>query len=437
MPLVSVHTRTLRISYESRSSPPVPQTLARLTVSEDPATSEAPAISVLLPPGLVRLPSLTGSSPSLSATENRLRLDPDNATFHAEKGITLYDQGDFIGAETVFIEMSRLDPRIAPLALNNAGVSLHAQEQFELAEVLLREAVVATYDTPQDNGLSHTARSAYENYSELLEQQGDWEEAVALYKEAIDRDVEDISNTQMWYSRLRAPMLSLARERAAAQRYDVAKDTYREMISLFPEQSYYLADELGTILFNQGKLLEAEVVYREAMTAQPEREYYLHRGLVVTLNAQGREQEAEAVAAKARSATGQEYFSMLPDVRLSPLPDFSILPPLPSLLGSIKASHLDVYNALAQEQLEHGRYYTAEFALRQALTVDETEPDSLFNLGLSLLYQGLPDNAYSVLLRSATANDGSAVRCYVVPPEVESDSWQPADYLKIGLDCLQ
>ncbi|MFK8184993.1 MAG: tetratricopeptide repeat protein [Phormidesmis sp.] len=480
-PQLSIRSNPIRsLPYQSISYPPVPQTLARAAGN----TFQTPIAASFSR----RLPSLSRRTlayvrPSAVSAENQLQLDPDSAALHGNRAGVLEQQGNFTEAANAYKEMARLDPRMAALAFNNLGVMLHGQAQFEAAAAAFEDAIRSADEQLMESESAYSIRVVYENFGHMLEQQGNWQRAVEVYTLALARGIGEDALQQQWESSRVQALRSLARASVEAEQYDVAVTAYEALITDFATQSY-LADELATVLFKQGKLDAAASVYRAVIAAAPAQEYFLHNGLVTVLNAQGRSQEAEEIAARFRPALPSSRPTLpsatrlprprpntlprpLPSLSLpsttrptpiSPIPVFSSTPvprrpsipvlPVPNFpraagspttpvrLVVLQSPLASVQDTFAQAKLERGQYDAAEAVLLQRSERSLVSSENLLTLGLAQLYQGDTEAGYNNLSEASNFGSNSVVRCYIVPPEVTQQAWLPEAYLRTGTSCL-
>ncbi|MEO1386846.1 MAG: tetratricopeptide repeat protein [Cyanobacteria bacterium J06634_6] len=426
-----------------------------------------PAISAFPPP---RIGSTT--RPVTDPLLDQLRLNPDDAVSQGKLGERLYRQTDFDAAETAFRTMAQLDPRYAHLAYHNLAVTLRRQEQLNQAKAAFRQAIEAADALPEaslaDGDTLAQITLTYQVLGDLLTEQAAWAEVATLYQSAMERELPaPVYRSEIfWDAKRREALLFSARTSAAQNDVDIAEAAYIALLravdllraqggsgiilSAHSATNYQVADELATLLFNQGRLQEAEAVYSAVMTDSPTAAQQLYRGLAIVLNAQNREQEAEELIAS---------FQPSSTARLRPLPPF--IPPSPRRQGitqvvpqrrtSIPASQrlpsLSAYDPIyisplaqayynfGQSRLNEGRYGYAAFALTRARSTTNRYADALFATGLASTYSGSLNSAES-FYREALAADAESIKCYIVPPEVADSPWQPEDYLQTGEACL-
>ena len=416
--------------------------------------------------------------------EAQIQFDPDNGVLYGILGQQLYESENFAEAAAAFDRMTALEPRTIVTSINDAGVARYQLGQFEDAKTAFERAISLAEETSRDRRLSEATYGdsagidenvLYTNLGFALSSLGDWQGAIALYRQVLAADMGDERQAEEWMRHLVNTLENLARANYAEQRWAIAEETYREMIRLEPQVSYRIADEFAATLIAQGKAPAAEAFYRETISQDPQFEDYAYPGLAIALEAQGRSQEAEALRAKfepepTASATPSPRISALPQpvARRSPppappvqilsipsivVPSFATPPSPPSSnrrdSASLFPSRLqsivffstpdevyvtEAFNKLARERMEQGRYRSAASIWNKPIFSNEelNLRDSL-TLGLSLIYQEDADGGWPLVEGGYDFEPG---RCYVVPEEASGQSWAPEDYLQRGSACL-
>ncbi|MEL7068210.1 MAG: tetratricopeptide repeat protein [Cyanobacteria bacterium J06581_3] len=459
----------------ARRLPTAPRRRSLPTFRTTPRYRSLRAPSVVLP-----RPSTSTARPLPDLLLDRLQLNPDNAVLQGELGERFYRQDDFDAAATAYRQMAELDPRYAHLAYHNLAIALRQQEQLDLAKAALRQAIAAADNLPtasleDENTLAQIALT-YHVLGDVLTEQAAWAEVAELYEVAMARSlpVTGYQPATYWDAKRREALLFTARTSLAQDDPNSAETAYRALMQAHSETgplftthyaspNYQIADELATLLFNQGELQAAEAVYKNAMAESPITAQQLYRGLATVLRAQNRTQDADALVASFQLAL-TAVRRPLPPLPLQPLPPLPLPSRLPSAIARpsitqpLPSSYprpLNIPNPSApargfrdptyilplglayyhfgQNRLAEGRYGYAAFALDKAFTYSTFYVDALIATGLAATYSGgNADNFYA----QALAADAESIKCYIVPPEIVDSPWQPEDYLQTGEACL-
>ncbi|MDF0589688.1 tetratricopeptide repeat protein [Candidatus Methanocrinis natronophilus] len=184
---------------------------------------------------------------AVQAYDEAIRLDPEFAIAWNNKGLALRNLGEYDEAVQAYDEAIRLDPEFA-IAWNNKGLALYNLGEYA-------EAVQA-----YDEAIRIDPEYALAWYSKglALYNLGEYAEAVQAYDEAIRIDPE---YALAWYSKGLA-LYNLGEYAKAIRSYD-------EATRIDPE--YALAwYSKGLALYNLGEYYEAVQAYDEAIRLDPE-----------------------------------------------------------------------------------------------------------------------------------------------------------------------
>jgi tetratricopeptide (TPR) repeat protein len=257
-----------------------------------------------------------------------LRLKPNLAAVHNNRGVALADLRRFDEAETSYRRLIALDPKF-PDAYNNLGNALCELGKPGDGELALRHAIELRPDWPR-----------YQlNLGTALKLQGRLSEAEAAYRRAIalDPDFPDA------YNNLGDLLWRLGR-------LDEAETVLRRAIALKPHFAEAFSN-LGNVLKSHRRIAEAETAYRKAIELNPHFAN-AYNNLANTLLDFGRLDDAEQALRRA--------------IALRP---------------HLAEAHSNLGNTLR----ELGRLNEAEAACRRAVELRPDDAEAQSNLGNALM----------------------------------------------------
>jgi tetratricopeptide (TPR) repeat protein len=174
---------------------------------------------------------------ALTALEQAIRLDPNNALAYLGKGATLDDLKRYEEALAAFEQAIRLDPTDA-LAYLGKGTTLHDLKRYEEA--------LAAYD--QAIRLDPNYASAYYHKGNALRKLKRYEEALVAFEQAIRLD----PNYTYAY-------ISKGNALHNLKRYEEALTAFEQAIRLDPNNAF--------VYYNKGSVLDDLKRYEEALAA--------------------------------------------------------------------------------------------------------------------------------------------------------------------------
>jgi len=205
------------------------------------------------------------------------------------------------------------------------GDTYKALGLFDEAEMHLRAALAARREVLGDSHID--VANSLNSLAVVLYEKGEYDEAEALYREALDMNKDLLGE----HERVAIALNNLALLLKTRGKYDEAEPLYREGLALsrklYGDEHRIVAlnlNNLAVLLKSQGKYAEAEPLYREAL----EMRLRLHgpdhpkvnvtqNNLAVLLRAQGKYQEAEPLARECLESGKKLYGESHPRVALS------------------------------------------------------------------------------------------------------------------------
>jgi tetratricopeptide (TPR) repeat protein len=211
----------------------------------------------------------TGNYPgAVRAYERGLEIEPGNPELLNALGFALSQQGKSLAAVAALEKALEADPRHWK-AHNNMALASVDLGELEVAEAHYRESLAIE---PQP--------AIYSDLGFVLERQGLTDEAVEMYRKALELDPE-----------LATPHYNLGGSLVRRGEYAAAERHFRAALEQEPSAPAY--DGLGYALWKQGRVDEAFGALHAAIEADPKHPAaYEHLGTILV--AQGRLAEAES-----------------------------------------------------------------------------------------------------------------------------------------------
>ena len=269
-----------------------------------------------------------------------------------QQGVAAGQRGDFSEAESIFRQVTEIDPNNAD-AYNNLGIALKDQGKLEKA--------ITNYD--QAIEIDPNNAVAYYNLGLALRRQGKLEKAIASYEQAIEID----PNNAVAYNNLGIALRNQGQlEKAIA--------SYERAIELDPNYAlaYY---NLGNALSEQGKLEKAIASYEKAIELNPN-DALAYNNLGIALRNQGKLEKAIASYERA--------------IELNP-------------------NNADAYNNLGIALRNQGQLEKAIASYERAIEVDPNYALAYNNLGIALRNQGKLEKAIASYERAIELNPNYAL----------------------------
>ncbi len=211
-----------------------------------------------------------------------LELDPDKAASHRELGLTLHVMKRYDEAEAEKRRALELDPDNAEYHYS-LGVTLHAMKRYDEAEAETRRAL----ELGPDNAFYH------QQLGVTLYEMKRYDEAEAEHRRALELDPNKAASHR-----------ELGLTLHVMKRYNEAEAEYRRALELDPDNALYHND-LGVTLHAMKRYDEAEAEKRRAVELDPDNAKY-YDSLAITLRANGKYQEARQAEKKAAELRKQQ-----------------------------------------------------------------------------------------------------------------------------------
>ena len=197
-----------------------------------------------------------------------VRLDPKSPALHVSLGGSLIAKGNMSEAEAEFKEAIKLDFKYAPAHDGLARV-LYSQSRFAEVEAELRAAISLNPDFPDPHDFLGIL---YIGQNRPIDAEAQFREALKLYLNS--------SNSQINKGSAIRPASPLNTLKAANSHYNLGSALYSQSRLSEAEAEFKAAIELdpksaiahnglGNVLYSQGKLSEAQTSYQEAIRLFP------------------------------------------------------------------------------------------------------------------------------------------------------------------------
>lgn len=333
--------------------------------------------------------------------------------------LVVHQAGRVTEAQAAYHEILKHTPQYAP-ALHFLGVSYGQTGDFAEAERLIRESI-RILELPE----------YFSNLAQVLCQQGRWDDAITVYRDALKRAPDNVSlfhnlgdllvTTKRYAEAEQAYRGALALQPdeadihfklgavlAELKRFADAVAAYRQVLSLRPVHPD-ACNNLGNLLMGMRRHAEAEEAYRQALLQQPGAAA-IHCNLGRLLQDTGRHAEAEAAYrhalelqpdfAGAHNNLGSLYVEMERHIEAEAAYRQALV---------LQPDYADVHNNLGNLFRAMDRRPEAEAAYRCALTLNTDDAKAWGNLGLLLEDGGQFEEAESACQKVLLLTPDSAV----------------------------
>ena len=275
---------------------------------------------------------------------------------YSQLGQSLYVQGKYREAVTAFSEAEKLRPNDGDV-LNNLARALHRSGEYLKASIYLDHALKVNRNAAGELKRELKVAMSLNNMANLYYDQGKYDEAFRLHKEALDIKERQLGTNHMEVAQ---SLSNLANAYTELGQYDMAERLLTRALGIvdvnqganLPERAYFLSN-LSSVYLHQRKLDEAMRLQKQAEAIMSVSLNELHpdnakllNNLALIYQAQGDEDQAERLLKRALE-----------------IKELQLDKNHPSLISSL--------HNLANFYLGQEKYTEAEKLLRRALDVSE------------------------------------------------------------------
>ena len=375
---------------------------------------------------------------SLTATQQSVKLAPQDAEAHNNLGNTLNELGrldealasynqavalkpDFFEAHfsigITLNELDRLDEAITSynqaIAMKPGYAEAHLSLGITLNELGRLDEAITSYN--QAIALKPDYADAYNNMGNVLKIQGRLDKALEAYSKALslqpdyaeafyntgiiltiqgklDEATEAYSNALSLKPDFAEAHYNMGRALNEQDKRDEAIEAYKKALSIKPEyaEAYY---NIGNALIDQGKLDEAIEAYKKALSFKPD-DADAYNNLGNALKIQGRLEEAieaynSALSLKADYAGAHNNIGLA--LKDQGKLDKAIEAYKKAL--SVKPDYAEAYYNIGNALNEQNKLREAIEAYKEALSIKPEYAEAYYNIGNALIDQGKLDEA--------------------------------------------
>lgn len=259
-----------------------------------------------------------------------------------------------------------------------------------------------------------------------LYQQGDFEQALAIYRELLQSDPHDpallhacavllaqTGDHQAALKQINAALKNASNNETlfnskgnillALNRFDEAIQAYQAAIALKPHYAPAY-NNLGNCYYHQQNLSDAKSAYQKAITLQPHYpDAYYHLG--ITLAHLG--ELPEAIHALQKTIEYQPHhagaYGQLAEIYLQQTNYADAIAAFQSRLD-LQPQHAPTYHSLGMAYYQSAQYPEAIAAFEQCLALNPKHPDANHDLAITLLMTGDPEKAMNYFFRQLELN---------------------------------